>query len=154
MNQQENQHPGISLRGVHLARSAVELRRAGGNQSGYNLQILQFDRVQPDGADSLLVVATFDLMHGVNDPPFALTCTLLASYAREVDASMNWSDLEDSLVLAHLLPFVREYVANITSRLPIRPILLPPLNTILLLKQFESRNAGQANSDSTAPSAD
>ncbi|HMO03758.1 MAG TPA: hypothetical protein PKC67_03295 [Kiritimatiellia bacterium] len=47
----------------------------------------------------------------------------------------------DIMILAHAIPFVREFIANITNRLPIPALVLAFINTHLLLTECLERSA-------------
>ena len=50
---------------------------------------------------------------------------------------MTWDEFKNSNAIAHIIPYLREFVSNMTNRMPIPILNLPPINTNLLVKNYE-----------------
>jgi preprotein translocase subunit SecB len=49
---------------------------------------------------------------------------------------MKWEDFKDHVAIAHLIPYLREFVSNMTARLPLSVLMIPPINTSKMLEEF------------------
>ena len=52
---------------------------------------------------------------------------------------MQWKDFSLAMALAHIVPYLREYVSNMTNRLPVPVLLLDPINTSAMVADYEQR---------------
>ncbi len=78
----------------------------------------------------MTIAASFDLFKDIEKPPLLFQFAVGAVYMREKDASMSLEEIKDYMALAHMFPFVREFVANMTGRLPgHNQLFLPLMNT-------------------------
>jgi hypothetical protein len=131
----KTKNPGIALKGVHLiqcnigdVKYDVELKFA--------LGITDFDRhVDADGK-ILQVKVAFNLMDKMENPPCRFDCVFVATYTRPEAAEMKWEEFKDHVAVAHLIPYVREFVSNMTTRLPLTVLMIPPMNTSKMLADF------------------
>lgn len=140
----KTQNPGIALKSVHLVQCNigdvkydVELK--------FTLAITDFGRIVTADGKILQVKVAFNLMDKVENPPCRFDCTFIATYTRPEDANMRWEDFKDHVAVAHLVPYVREFVSNMTTRLPLLVLMIPPLNTNKMLSDFrKAREAAPA----------
>jgi preprotein translocase subunit SecB len=103
----------------------------------YNLAITDLKRELSADEKSLHVTVSFDLEHGVENPPCVFLTTWRAIYSRSEDANMTWDEFNDSFCISHIIPYLREFVGGMTLRLPMKSFLLiPPTNVNLLLEQY------------------
>ena len=130
--------PGIGLTHVLLTACEIaELKVA--KQRSFRVAIVGFRRVESEEGAKLTVDAEFDLMFGIKDPTLKFICAFRAIYTRTPDSPMTWLEFKDHIAVAHLLPFLREFVANMTTRMPVAPLMLPPTNGHHLVKDYEQR---------------
>jgi len=130
--------PGIAIEGVLLLKSHVEMINQEGKRE-YNPRLTALDRfVSPDGK-VLGLHAGFDLMYGIENPMLKFTCEFLARYTRREEANMECKDFTSAMALAHIIPYLREYVSNITNRLPAPVLILNPINTNVMIAEYEDR---------------
>jgi hypothetical protein len=127
--------PGISLESIQLMECSV------GNVSPekdlkFSLGITDLKRTTLSDGKVLTVFVGFDLMKGLEKPPCKFTCSYLATYTRSQDSNMTWEEFKDHIAVAHLIPFVREFVSNITTRMPLSGLMLPPINTHELVAEY------------------
>ena len=59
--------------------------------------------------------------------------------SKEENPNMPIEEFAKSNALAHMFPFFRELVFNITSRAGIPPIILPPMNVNAMIKDSEKK---------------
>jgi preprotein translocase subunit SecB len=135
----KNQSPGIEISHISLVECCLrDLNLA--NDLRYNLGIEKLQR-RILSEEQLIVQVAFDLMQGVEDAPYSFTCSFVASYTRSENSNMKWEEFKDGLIVAHILPYVREFVSSVSLRLPLAPLVLPPINAFLLVENYEKRNA-------------
>lgn len=113
------------------------------NELHYNLGIESFERKLLSD-EQLIASATFDLMHQVKDPPYSLICTFIAVYTRPEGANMAWDEFKDEIIVAHILPYLREFVSSVSLRLPLPPLVLPPTNAFALVNNYRANQPQEA----------
>lgn len=135
----KNQAPEIKIQQISLVECCLrDLNLA--NELQYNLGIESLQRkVLSD--ENLVVQVAFDLMQGVEEAPYSFTCSFVASYTRTEDSNMSWDEFKDGLIVAHILPYVREFVSSVSLRLPVDPLVLPPINALILVENYQKRIA-------------
>ena len=135
--------PGISIESVHLLDCVVGDVRPEVEQK-FSIGISHLKRTIVSDGKILLVTVSFDLMKGVENPPCKFQCAFLATYTRSPESNMTWDEFHDHIAVAHLIPFVREFVSNITNRLPLPVLMIPPLNTNQMVKEYQQLTIQQA----------
>jgi len=133
----KTKNPGIALKSVHLVQCNigdvkydVELK--------FSLGITDFERIITAEGKILQVKVAFNLMDKMDSPPCRFDCTFIATYTRPEDAAMQWEEFKDHVAVAHLIPYVREFVSNMTTRLPLSVLMIPPINTSKMLAEFKN----------------
>ena len=130
--------PGISLKHVMLLKAFIEAHNPKATQQ-YNLQLVGLQRTESEDGKSLFIQASFDLMHMIDTPMFKFTCDFAAYYERRNEESMAWKDFSSPVALAHIMPYLREFVNNITHRLPAPVLVLDPINTRAMIREYQQR---------------
>jgi hypothetical protein len=131
---------GITVENVSLLECSVGQPLAEAPKN-YNLRLIQFDKILDQEKSKLKYIAGFDLMSGMAVSACSFNCKFSIEYSLD-DEPNNWDRLKDHVVIAHVLPFLREFVWNVTVRMPIGGVMINPLNTLLLLEEFKSRSSG------------
>jgi len=130
--------PEITIVLIRLLRANVQLVTQDGKKE-YNLALTEYSRTEVEGGKFLDVQAAFDLMHGLEKPLFKLTCLFAVRYQKDSDQSMPWEKFIPATTLAHIIPYLREFVSNMTDRLPVQVLILPPINAHALFAAYEQR---------------
>lgn len=134
--------PGIILDKVVLLSANIDYKTQGKKKDdgglSYCLALTKFIRSEETEGKELCVIAEFDLMHGVETPPLDFKATFYLEYKRQENAAMAWSDFKNPMVLAHAIPYLREFVTNMTARMPVPVLILDPVNTILLYQRYKA----------------
>jgi len=78
------------------------------------------------------------LMYKVENPPCRFDCAFIAIYTRPDNAPMKWEEFKDHIAVAHMVPFVREFISNMTNRMPLQVLMIPPMNTSKMLADFRA----------------
>ena len=138
MNTQKE--PGIALEHIVLLKSNVEFQLS--NQDAeweYNLCLTDLQRLKSEDESNLDIFASFDVMHGIKKPKFKFTCSFVAHYIKKDGKGLDLKDFTSAMALAHIIPYLREYISNITNRLPAPVLILAPINTYAMIQEYEER---------------
>ena len=131
--------PGIAIEKILLiACEMVDLEGKG--EKKYQLAITNLERTIISEL-RLGAKIEFNLMENVPDPQCKLRCVFGVLYCRNAESQMSWPDFKDAHIVAHILPYLREFVSNITSRMRFGTLILPPINSHLLVEQFKGRQS-------------
>ncbi len=132
----ETKSAGIAIESVHLLECNVgDVKRE--VDLKFSLGITHFSRALISDGKVLAITVSFDLMQGVQNPPCKFQCMFAVTYTRPPDANMKWEEFKDHVAVAHIIPYVREFVSNITGRLPLSVLMVPPVNTYQLLREYQ-----------------
>jgi hypothetical protein len=132
----ETKSAGISIESVHLLECDVgEVKREADLK--FSLGISHFSRTLISDGKVLAITVSFDLMKGVENPPCKFHCKFAVTYTRSPESNMTWDEFKDHVAVAHVIPYVREFVSNITTRLPLSVLIVPPVNTYQLLREYQ-----------------
>lgn len=82
----------------------------------------------------LTTMLTAEIFKKEKTPPFTLKAIIEGIYKGEIKALKEFSKIHAP---AHIFPYLRELISNITIRAGIPPLILPPIN---LHKVMESKN--------------
>lgn len=138
MTVDETKKPGISIKLVSLLKANIEICDPEAKKE-YNLRLTDLKRTETEDAKFLDIVAAFDAMHGVENPIFNFTCQFVARYERQGEDSMPWKDFSSATALAHIIPYLREFISNMTNRLPAPVLMIDALNTSAMIADYEQR---------------
>jgi len=91
--------------------------------------------------NELIQHINFDLFHEIENPPFKLDFTFIGHYSSEGEGTPTIQEFSKIHAPAYIVPYARELVANITSRMGIYPpLVMPPLNIAEALKEPKDEN--------------
>jgi hypothetical protein len=138
MENQVLKDSGIAIKHVRLLRSHIEMANVDG-KAEYNLRLVDLQRFETPDGRVLDFLASFDVMHGIEKPLFRFTCDFIARYERKSDQGMAFKDFSSAMSLAHIIPYLREFVSNMTNRLPAPVLMLDPINAYVMISDFEQR---------------
>lgn len=127
--------PGISIESVHLLECNVGAVKPEVDLK-FSLGITRFDRAIVSDGKVLLVAVSFDLMQRIENPPCKFQCSFLVTYTRSTESNMKWDEFHDHVAVAHIIPYVREFVSNLTARLPLSVLMIPPVNTHKMMEEY------------------
>lgn len=133
----KSKSPGIAIEEIRLIKSQITMGNPE-NEARYNLQLIQLDRSESEDGKYLNLFASFDLMHGMEKPLFSFTCSFVARYSRTDESNMTWSEFSDVMAVTHIIPYLREYISNMTTRLPAPVLMLNPINVHGLVSQYKA----------------
>lgn len=130
--------PLIFIDIITLISAYVELVNPGGS-SNYHVALTELTRTLSEDGLYLTITAGFDAMYGVDKPKFRLTAKFCARYRKEGQNGLSWDAFSDGVALAHTIPYLREFISNMTGRLPLPPLYIKALNTFQLVEDFKKR---------------
>ena len=136
----KTKQPGIAFDRIDLFDCRIgniEIK----NELTYHLRLIKKNRSFSKDKKRMVALFGFDLMGGVENPPFEFKCSFVAHYSRAEDAAMSWEEFTDAMALTHIVPFVREFLSNMTNRMPMPTLILPPTNVFVLLEEFARMQA-------------
>ena len=146
----KTQQPGINFDRVDLFDCRI-CKITLKNEWNYNLKLVHKRRVISEDKKRLMVLFGFDIMCGIEKPPFEFKSSFLAHYSREESSNMTWEEFNDAMALAHVIPFLREFISNMTTRMPTPVLMLPPINVFVLISEYEKQKLAEASAASPAP---
>jgi preprotein translocase subunit SecB len=92
----------------------------------------------------MIVKMHFDLMRGIEKPNFIFqVCYEIIYTAQRQD---DFEVIKDYVAIAHIIPYLRELAASMTTRANCNPLIIPPLNTLNLYNQYlETKKGAEEN---------
>jgi preprotein translocase subunit SecB len=91
-------------------------------------------------ADHLIQTTEFDITHNQDDAPFTFKFTFISFFKSEGEGQPTLKEFAEVNATAYVIPYARELISNITSRLGIVPTLvLPPINVFKLVQDAKKR---------------
>jgi len=137
--------PGIAINQISLMESHISvnmdvLGSEDFSKLRHNLQLTEFVRIPIEAEQLLLVYCGFDLMHDIDPAPFTFEAKFVAEYGvMGENPNMQWNEFTDIMATAHVIPFLREFITNMTTRLPYPALIIPPINVAILLGDYHAR---------------
>lgn len=137
----ENKHPGIRFTGVDLLK--LEFGITGGF-SGDSIAVAPSFSIEarvPEDKKTLDLFLAVDLFGNVAEekrPPIQLSLVLHGHFEATETPYMALDEFAKHQAPAHLFPYLRELVANITSRSPLPTLNLGPVNVVALIERGDA----------------
>ena len=105
----------------------------------YSLTLTEYERFINCKDDECILSAdaTFNLMEDVEEAVMAFVCRYRIQYSAK--AKEEFKVLTDPLILAHIIPYLREHVSNMTMRSRFPVLFLESINTNVLLKNYQEK---------------
>ena len=103
-------------------------------------QNFQVDRIFDSSKRNLKLTLKIIVSFGVKSPPMDISATATGYFS--IDKATPVENLEkygDVQAASLLMPFIREMIANLTSRTIYPPILIPPINMIAAMAKGKTR---------------
>ena len=135
------------IESVTLLSSLFADQRSSGKEISYCLAIESFETSEEapseDGTILFSAKATFNLFKDVQEPQMMLVCSYRITYLCKDRDDVGL--LHDHVVVAHIIPYLREHVSNLTMKSRFPAFYLETVNTYDLLKKFrgDSETADQ-----------
>jgi preprotein translocase subunit SecB len=134
----KTQEPGIVIDHIDLISCNMALRNSNADPK-FELVITNLDRRISEDDKKLYAFLAFDLMQGVEDPLCEMESEFVAIYECGDNNNMSWDEFNDVHIVAHVLPYLREFISNMTNRMPVPVLNLPPVNAFLLVDKYRKK---------------
>ncbi len=131
----EQRQPGIRFMGIDLIDVVFRMNGPVPEQLRFGLAFEMVADISEDGK-KLGFAMTTDLFGALKEeerPPINFKFAFVARYEADDDASVSLEEFARAMAPAHVVPFVRELVANITSRSPLPTLSIAPINVVALI---------------------
>jgi len=132
--------PGIRFTGVHLLRIVFAIRGGPREDVGelhYGPSFKVSRKISEDKRRLDLFLET-DLFGGVPEeqkPPIEFNFVLHGQFEVAGEEHLSLEEFAEHQGPAHLFPYAREIIANITSRSPLPTLNLGPINVVALIER-------------------
>ena len=136
----------ITVERICLAQLELEVNPENVGSLSFNIAVsCQSEYPEPN---HLVQVMEFDLAHEVKDAPFVFKFTFVSVFHSDGEGVPTLQEFAEANAPAYVMPYARELIANITSRLGIIPTLvLPPINVFKLVEDARDSAEGKSQHD-------
>lgn len=128
--------PGIVFQGVYLTELHFRLAAKGPEELRYDLALDVSSKIEDgeDGGKRLFITLRADPMSHLAEKPFEMRIVLVGVFEAVRDSNLPLEEFAEKQAPALLVPYLREVIANITSRSTCPALVLPPLNVHALIE--------------------
>lgn len=121
---------------VRMMKAQIEFFSSDSDRK-YQFRITDLTRKISADEKLLTLFAGFEILAGSEKPVFSLTAAFSIGYEK-VKEDESWDNFSDGIAVSHMIPYLREFVSNMSSRLPIKnPLYLNPVNCFALVDAFK-----------------
>lgn len=132
----EHKQPNIIIRNIILTDSSFNRQ----NEFLLPLQVQchfnyekRVNDLRNDG--QCVLSADISLLDSVGNSAANLKCSFVGLFSVTEEQNMSLAEFLEYNAAAHLLPFIREHVANLTIKAGLPPVYLPPYNMKALIEE-------------------
>ena len=135
------QQPGILFKGVQLLDIAFKVRGEVPKPIPLGPKFNMEARFSEDGTklDPVLSVDMFGNVAEEQRPDIDLAFTLIGGFERVEEGNVSLREFAEYNAPAYLIPYLRELLANITTRSPLPLLNIGPINIIALAKEGKAK---------------
>ena len=127
----------LELKKVELASCQFNLPAK--TKTVYHLAISRFTRRNRNGKTFRCTAdIEFNLFDGIQETDARFICVFHLEYGGDQDGT---DLLKDHIIIAHAVPYLREFVYNMTMRSAKPALLLSPINTPDLLRKYLEKSS-------------
>ena len=149
-----DKQPGISFVGLDLLEVHFSINDKPPAEVPVGLEFT-FD-AQINDTERLLVgrlsCDLFGALEQEKRPPVEFRFTLAGVFKADENSPMSLTDFAQGYAPAHMVPFAREFIADITTRSPLPTLRVCPINVLALLtKKASSMRITQQKKSTTLP---
>lgn len=127
----------ITAQRIHLLECHFAMLEGETRDPKYGLALVGYAREMAPDKTRLTAVLEFDAFHGIERPLIQARFKFRITYSGEGDLDGVWATLKDEVILAHCIPYVRELLSSLTSRMPVPPLLIETVNTYGMFRKFK-----------------
>lgn len=123
----------LQLEKVHLIACNFKLKDS--KDCSYSLELKHYESQESSRNDGFEYTAllTFNIMSRVRKPVMAFECTFALGYKGDEEGRKR---LKEHIVVAHSIPYLREFVSNVTMRSPLPVLVIAPVNAPELWREY------------------
>lgn len=136
-----SKQPGIRFLGVELLRLHFDVKGDVPRPIPFGLDFT-IDRSILDEGKSLDVLVHVDMFKNVEEkdkPPIEFKFVLVGHFTLGEEPNMTMDEFAKDHAPAHLVPYVRELISNITARCPLPMLNVGPINVAALVDTGQAR---------------
>jgi preprotein translocase subunit SecB len=125
---------GINFRAIFVTKMDFEmfpLQEMGKHSVAFHLQN---EFIKDTGKLESILTAKFDSQEPSAEKAFRLEVSVTGLFEEMPESALTIQQFAEVQAAALLFPYLREAVTTITSKSPVGPIILPPINVPALLK--------------------
>lgn len=136
----ENRQPGVRFVGVQLTELVFVLKGPAPNSIPFGPSFDITEKVSEDGETAAVIVSCdlFGALKSEERPPVDFKFTLVGQFQATKTPNMPLQEFAKEYAPAHLFPYIRELITNITARSPLPILNLGPVNLLALSKKTDS----------------
>lgn len=138
----KSKQPGIRFKGIFLSKLRYELPQIEPKEFKYDLSFADTYKIEGKILISTLTIQLYDR--------FEIELTGIFETI-EGQENMGLEEFAKVNAPAHLMPFAREVISDITSRTPLPHLLLPPINVLAMKKITKSKKKISSSDMTPAP---
>jgi len=127
-----------SIQSIELENCKVQRNSDHEPKFQYNVAITNLEKWKSPDEEIMGTKITFDVFKGIEDANPQMEFELEIAYKWIGSESADWDSLKDHIILAHLIPYAREFISNITARFGTPPLQMAPVNTFQMLEEYRS----------------
>lgn len=132
----------ITAQRIHLLECHFAMQDGEARDPKYGLALVGYVRDLAPDKTRLSAVLAFDAFHGIDRPLIQAQFKFRITYSGEGELDGVWATLKDEVILAHCIPYVRELLSSMTSRMPVPPLLIEMINTYGMFRKFKELQGG------------
>jgi len=140
----------VRLERVDLVSCRLEQRGGPAGEFRHRLELVSFQRRVSKDQGVLMAILEFDAFFEVPDPKLEFRFTYALTYRAEQGTEAVWAGFKDPIILAHVVPYIREFLSSTTSRMLVPTLRLHVVNAHAMFERYRVRSV---SSGTTAPPA-
>jgi hypothetical protein len=134
----EKPSPGrITSQQIHLIESHFAFQGGETHELKYGLALVDFTREINADRTKLSAILSFNAFHRIENPLVEATFRFRIIYTGDGDLEGVWGNLKDEIILAHCIPYVREFLSSMTTRMPVPPLVITMVNAYGMFRGFK-----------------
>lgn len=135
----QSERPALKIQELSLVDCHFAILGAPSKTLCYSLQLVQYEKRFSEDRQALIILLGFDAFFEVENPCIEAKFKFAITYRVVSGSGEVLEGLKDPIVLAHSLPFVREFLASMTSRMGMPTLVIDVANAHAMFRQYLNR---------------
>ena len=140
----------VHLKRVDLVSCRLEQRGGPSSEFRHRLELVSFQRQVSQDHSGLVAFLEFDAFFKVPDPKLEFRFAYAMTYRAEQATEDVWTRFKDPIILAHAIPYIREFLSSTTSRMIAPTLRLPVVNAHAMFERYAKRSVPTGTTPPTA----